>query len=139
MRNQRLEMAVKRITSYLEAVVAVIIIAAIVFGMVDLIKYIGLIFMTNPIDTYDVFQKFLGHALLLVVGAELVLMLVLNTPAFIMEVLLFAIARKLLIGSQGMMEYILGIISIALIFAIKKYLVPPKTDYNKEISSNSNN
>lgn len=107
---------------YLENVLAIIITIAIVIGMIDLIKYIVMIFQTNTIETYDVFQKFLGHTLLLVVGVEMVAMLVKHTPGSVIEVLLYAVARKMLISNAHMLEFLLGIISIASIFAIKKYL-----------------
>lgn len=117
-----LKAGMMKMTVYLELVLAAFITAAIIIGMVDLGKYILLIFQTNPIDTYDVLQKFLGHALLLVVGVELVAMLITHTPGSVIEVLLYAVARNMLIGSKDMLDFILGIASIAGIFAIRKYL-----------------
>jgi len=107
---------------YLENVLALFIIAAIIIGMTDLMKYIVMIFQTNAIDTYDIFQKFLGHVLLMVVGVELVVMLVRHTPGSVIEVLLYTIARKMLISNEGILDFVFGIISIAGIFAIKKFL-----------------
>ncbi|MHB1393122.1 MAG: phosphate-starvation-inducible PsiE family protein [Clostridia bacterium] len=122
MKMSRLKAGMIRMTTYLELVLAMFIIAAIIIGMIDLGKYIILIFETNPIDTYDVLQKFLGHVLLLVVGVELVAMLVMHTPGSVIEVLLYAVARNMLIGSKDMVDFILGIASIAGIFAIRKFL-----------------
>ncbi|MDR5587819.1 hypothetical protein [Clostridium aquiflavi] len=58
-------------------------------------------------------------------------MLSLHTPDTIVEVLLYAIARKLLlIPKEGAMtELLLGVIAIAGLFMIRKYLI------NKNISS----
>lgn len=109
-------------TYYLEIVLALFIIAATIVGMVDLIRYIGLIFRTNPIETYTIFQKFLGHVLLLVVGVELVIMLLSHSTSSVLEVMLYAIARKLLIYSDTTLDIAIGIIAIAMIFAIRKYL-----------------
>ena len=52
-------------------------------------------------------------------------MLSLHIPGALLEVLLYAIARKMLLlpKSGGMTEIVLGIISIAGIFAIRKYLI----------------
>lgn len=122
MRRELLKSRIIRMTIYLEMVLAMFITAAIIIGMVDLARYIILIFKTNPIDTYDLLQKFLGHVLLLVVGVELVVMLVTHTPGSVIEVLLYAVARHMLIGSKGTFDFILGVASIAGIFAIRKFL-----------------
>ena len=122
MEFEKVKNGIRKITFYLEFILALFIIAAVIIGMVDLIKYMVLIFETNPIDTYDLFQKFLGHVLLMVVGVELVVMLVYHSPGSVMEVLLYAVARKLLIGNQGMGEFALGILAVAAIFAIRRFL-----------------
>ncbi|MEA4847012.1 MAG: hypothetical protein VB106_07255 [Clostridiaceae bacterium] len=122
MRMNQLKSKLIKTSLYLENVLALFIIAAIIIGMTDLVKYIIIIFQTNAIDTYNIFQKFLGHALLLVVGVELVAMLVRHTPGSVIEVLLYAVARKMLISNENMLDFVLGVISIAGIFAIKKYL-----------------
>ena len=122
MKIGRIKQRLINATLYLENILALVITIAIVIGMVDLLKYIVMIFQTNAIDTYDIFQKFLGHTLLLVVGVEMVAMLVRHTPGSVIEVLLYAVARKMLISNAHMLEFFLGIISIASIFAIKKYL-----------------
>lgn len=109
-------------TYYLEIILALFIIVATIVGMVDLARYLGLIFKTNAIETYMVFQKFLGHVLLLVVGVELVIMLLSHSTSSVLEVMLYAIARKLLIYSDTTLDIAIGIVAIAMIFAIRKYL-----------------
>ena len=91
---------------YLENVLALFIIAAIIIGMTDLVKYIIMILQTNAIDTYDIFQK----------------------------VLLYAIARNMLISNEGMLDFVLGIISIAGIFAIKRFLFVSNIKDNEAIN-----
>jgi predicted hydrocarbon binding protein len=119
---EKLKLRIRKLTYYLEFLLALFIIIAVVIGMLDLVKYFGLILTTNPIETYDVFQKFLGHVLLMVVGVELVVMLVYHSPSSVIEVLLYAVARKMLIGNQGMIDFILGILAIVAIFGIRKFL-----------------
>lgn len=122
MEFERVKTRIRKATFYLEFILALFIIAAVIIGMLDLVRYMILILKTNPIDTYDLFQKFLGHVLLLVVGVELVIMLVYHSPSSVLEVLLYAVARKLLIGSQGMTDFAMGIVAIAAIFTIRKFL-----------------
>jgi hypothetical protein len=130
MKLGQLKTRMVRMTVYLELILAAFITAGIVIGMFDMVRYIVLIYKTNPIETYDVLQKFLGHILLLVVGVEMVSMLVRHTPGGVIEVLLYAIARNMLIGSKGTFDFILGVASIAGIFAIRKFL------FNDSISQN---
>lgn len=118
----KLKTSIMKLTVYLELVLSIFIVVGIIIGIVDLFRYLILIYETNPIGTYDVFQKFLGHILLLVVGVELVAMLVMHTTGSVIEVLLYAIARHMLLGSKGTFDFILGIASIAGIFAIRKFL-----------------
>ncbi|HOM44005.1 MAG TPA: phosphate-starvation-inducible PsiE family protein [Bacillota bacterium] len=116
MKISRVKQKLINATLYLENILAFVITIAIVIGMTDLVKYIVMIFRTNAIETYDIFQKFLGHTLLLVVGVEMVAMLVRHTPGSVIEVLLYAVARKMLISNAHMLEFFLGIASIASIF-----------------------
>ncbi len=122
MKISRIKHKLINATLYLENILAMIITVAIIIGIADLAKYIVMIFQTSAIETYDIFQRFLGHTLLLVVGVEMVAMLVRHTPGSVIEVLLYAVARKMLISNERMLEFLLGIVAIASIFAIKKYL-----------------
>lgn len=107
---------------YIELFLAIVIIVAIVISTVDLARYLKLIFLTDAIRTYDIFQKFLGHVLLLVVGIELVIMLISHTTSSVLEVVLYAIARKMLIHSESMLEVAIGVLAIGAVFAIRKFL-----------------
>ncbi|MEW9123989.1 MAG: transporter associated domain-containing protein [Thermotaleaceae bacterium] len=122
MHINRFKGKILKLTYYLEVALAAFITLAIIIGMIDLFKYLGLVYQTNTFETYDVFQKFLGHVLLLVVGVELVIMLVLHTTGSVLEVVLYAIARKMLIYSSSMVDFLLGVAAIASVFAIRKYL-----------------
>ena len=55
-------------------------------------------------------------------------MLCLHLPETLLEVLLYAIARKLLLvpKTAGVADLLLGVLAIAGIFFIKKYLMPKK-------------
>lgn len=113
---------ISKYTYCLEVLLAIFIMVAVLISTYDLVKYLILIFMTNPVDTYEIFQKFLGHVLLLVVGIELVIMLISHTTSSVLEVVLYAIARKMLIHSEQMLDVVIGVFAIGAVFAIRKYL-----------------
>ncbi|MDU1319916.1 MAG: hypothetical protein E6931_00225 [Clostridium botulinum] len=106
----------------LETLIAIFIIISILVSSKDLISFIIRIFTLDAIPSYDMFQQFLSHLLLLVIALELALMLVKHTPNSVVEVMLYAIARKMLVYASSSLEIFLGVLSLAVIFFIKKYL-----------------
>lgn len=106
----------------IEILLAVLIMIIILLSIKDLITLGLTIFSEDPITSYEILQKFLSHALLIVVGLELSLMLTSHSPGRVLEVTLYAIARKMLIDSENMSDILLGAVALAIVFAIDKYL-----------------
>ena len=50
-------------------------------------------------------------------------MLCKHTPETVIEVLLFAIARGLIVGHMSTIHNLIGILSIVILFATRKYLL----------------
>ena len=73
----------------------------------------------------DAFQTFLGHAFNLVIGIEFIKMLAKHSPGSALEVLLYAIARNMILGHGSAVENLLGVAAIGLIFVIRKFLFVP--------------
>ncbi|MGL5439779.1 MAG: hypothetical protein ACRDA4_05250 [Filifactoraceae bacterium] len=114
----------------MELIIGFVILLQILLGSMDLLRSIFYEYILNfssPV-TYTQFEAFLSQGLLLVVGVELVIMLTLHTPTAIIDALLFAISRKLLVAgkSTGMQDVLLGTIAIAVLFLIRKYLFVKK-------------
>src|SRR5690554_7563348 len=57
----------------------------------------------------------------LIIAIEFIKMLLRHTPGSIIEVLLFAMARKLIISKENTLGLLWGIIGIAVLFIIRKY------------------
>ena len=112
---------------YFETALSVIILILVLLGMIDLMRSIYeayIIDFQTPVE-YTQLYSFLALGLLLVLVVELVVMLSLHIPGVLIEVLLCAIARKLILlpKTAGMADLLLGVLSIGLIFAIRKYLL----------------
>jgi hypothetical protein len=110
----------------LESIIAIVVLIAVLLGTIDIARIIWrtyIIDFANPVQ-YEQINDILGQALLLVIGVELVIMLSLHIPGALLEVLLYAIARKLLLlpKTSSMIDLVLGVVAIAGLFAIKKYL-----------------
>ena len=128
MKKGFVELILERMTQILEMIIAVIISIGVIIGLVDLVRYFPEIFAHDAEVSYDIFQNFLGHALILIVGVELMLMIINQSTRGILELVLFVIARKMLIYSGSMLDLVMGTIAIAMVFLILKFLVNTNDD-----------
>ncbi len=95
--------------------IAVIILA--VYTVIDMTK---LSFYSDGMTSLvSIFDK----AISLAIGAELIKMLCKHTPETIIEVLAFALARQLIVGHAASWENLITIIGIAVLFAVRKFLL----------------
>ena len=127
-----------KIAYVFESILAMVVLIAVFLGTIDALRMIWEMYIVdfqNPVE-YEQLNGLLGQILLLVIGVELVVMLSLHLPGALIEVLLYAIARKLLLlpKTSGIIDLFLGIISIAGLFAIRKYLL---TDDNSTMNVTS--
>ena len=70
----------------------------------------------------EIVSDLMAKALTLAVGAEFIKMLAKHSPTTVIEVLMFAIARHMVVGHLTALETLLGVASISLLFATRKYL-----------------
>ena len=123
------------ISFVLEYLLAFILIVSVFLGIFDTLRIIFTTYIINfskPID-YSQLNYIFAQILLLVIGVEIAIMLALHKHSALLEVLLYGIARKmLLLKDHGMIDIILGVVSIGLLFLIQRYLISKKND----ISSN---
>lgn len=112
-----------KISALLEFCVAATLILAIFAGALLLAFNLTGTLLHNP-GLLDLNQA-LGDALALVVGIEFVKMLVKHAPESVVEVLLFAIAREMVVVHAGSFEALMGVTAVGIIFVIRKYLCPP--------------
>ena len=68
------------------------------------------------------YRHFLESALDLVIGIEFIKMLIKHTPGSVVEVLLFALSRHMVLEGGNSMENLLTVCAIAVIFVIRKFL-----------------
>lgn len=80
--------------------------------------------LSTPTAT-EGFTVFLGHAFNVIIGIEFIKMLAKHTPGATIEVLLFSLAREMVVEHTTPVENLIGIITIALLFVIRKYLFVP--------------
>ncbi|MBC2576161.1 hypothetical protein [Peptostreptococcus canis] len=132
---------VLKVSYFLEMILSLVILLAVFLGIIDTLRIIFSTYIVNfnqPID-YVQINAIFAQILLLVIGVEIAVMLSLHKQTAFLEVLLYGIARKMLLipKHNGMVEIFLGVIAIGGLFLIKKYLLDNRktdsTDENKEI------
>ena len=87
------------------------------------VKLITIIFQPGFFVDEESFSNFLKNALGLVVGVEFVKMLVRHTMDNVVEILIFAISRHLIVYHLEIWEILIGVLCMAILFAIRKFLV----------------
>ena len=120
LQKQKKNNPILKIAFIFERVLAVVVLIAVFLGTIDVLRLMWgayIVDFQNPVQ-YSQLNDFLAQILLLVIGVELVVMLSLHIPGAFIEALLYAIARKMLLLPKNE-----GMIAIAGLFAIKKFLV----------------
>ncbi len=119
---KKVEKTMKVFILWIEILLAIFIAATVILSGKDIVVLIYKVFITEASASYEILQGLFAHILLLVVGLELALMLITHSAGNVLEVILYAIARKMLISSSNSLDILLGVISLAIIFAVDKYL-----------------
>lgn len=106
----------------LEVLLSGIVLVGLLFSIVPLLKWMpGLIVDGNEVEVYE----FLTRALDIVIGIEFIKMLAKHSPGSVLEVLLYAIARHMIVGHEDAVQNLVSVVAIALIFIIRRFFFVP--------------
>lgn len=106
----------------LEIVLSGIVLVALLISIVPLVQGMpGLFVDGNGVEVYD----FLTRALDIVIGIEFIKMLAKHSPGSVLEVLLYAIARHMIVGHEDAVQNLVSVAAIALIFIIRRFFFVP--------------
>lgn len=117
--KERINTFLKKLTSILEIVIAFILAAGIIIMLIQLVMSFANLPDLNKYPNYD---DLLTTCFNLIIGVEMIRMLYLHTPETVFEVLLFAIARYIIIDHASPLNTLLGVIAITVLFATRKFL-----------------
>ena len=106
--------------SVIEIAISIIVLIAIVIAGIQVVREV--FSLAGDPKAHEGFTVFLGHAFNLIIGVEFIKMLAKHTPGSAIEVLLFAIARQMIISHEEPMQTLMSVGAVAGIFAIKKFL-----------------
>ena len=106
----------------LEVVLSAIVLVALLLSVAPLLQLLpGLLTHGNSVEV----REFLERALDIVIGIEFIKMLAKHSPGSSLEVLLYAIARHMVVGHESALENLLSVGAIALIFIVRKFFFVP--------------
>lgn len=114
------------IARYTEIVLSIVILIVIALAGIRLIYAITEVSLMDM--DIDFFTEFLANALSLVVGVEFVKMLCRHSAQNVVEVLMFATARQMVVEHMAPAQTLIGVIAIAILFAIRKFLMTEDSD-----------
>ena len=81
------------------------------------------------------FSALLSAAATLVLGIEFIRMLSTHTLDSVLEIMLLAIARQMIVEHSTPLENLISVVSMALLYLVRKYLYIPKLDHMKPVPS----
>lgn len=119
--KRKLNEIIYTISRYTEIVLSAVMLLVIITLIVPMLYNFLRIPLLNI--TPEQFTEFLGNALTLLIGVEFVKMLAKHTAENLLEVLMFAIARQMVVEHLNMNETLIGVIAIGIIFTVRKYLL----------------
>ncbi len=99
-----------------------IVLVALLLSVAPLLQLLpGLLTHGNSVEV----REFLERALDIVIGIEFIKMLAKHSPGSVLEVLLYAIARHMIVGHEDAVQNLVSVGAIALIFIIRKFFFVP--------------
>lgn len=109
-------------SSLLEILLSGLVLIGLLLSAVPLIRWMpGLLIDGNEVEI----RTFLERSLDIVIGIEFIKMLAKHSPGSVLEVLLYAIARHMIVGHEDAVQNLVSVVAIALIFIIRKYFFVP--------------
>ena len=118
--GKRIFYILDKVTRTFEIAIAFLLLIVITIKLLEMIfELTGLEIIILNTD----FEQILSILFNLVIGVEFVRMLYKHTPETVIYVLLFVIARHIILYNEGVMHLFIGVISIAGLFAARKYLI----------------
>lgn len=116
-----LQVRLYELSYYVEILISIILLVSLLILTGHLaLMLTGVFSIKSGLDTY--LQNFLNQAMSIAIGVELIKMLSKHTSGTIIEVLLFAIARQIVVAHGSPVDSLLSVVALTILFATRKYL-----------------
>lgn len=112
----RIAIIISRFTLILEFIIAIFVFLGLIIMFTMVPNYISELTSTGD------FNNFLKMMFNLIIGIEFIKMLCRHDLDSVVEVLLFAVARYMIVEHLSIYQTLVGVIAIAILFVIRKFL-----------------
>ena len=119
-RFKRLKVTVHIICEVLEMIAAALMLVGILFSTCSLIRNVDL-FRELLLDTSS-FRGYMDQIFMLVIGIEFLVMLCKQNSENVIEVLIFLVARHMIVGETTPYQDFVSVVSVALLCVVRRYL-----------------
>lgn len=108
-----------------ELLVAVLLLTALFAALLGLVQSLS---PAQLVRDPEAFSELLSMASMLVIGVEFVNMLCNHSMGAVIEIMLLAIARQMIVNHTSPLENLLAVLSVGLLYLFRKYLYIPSLD-----------
>lgn len=126
---KKVEVLIQKACKIMELIVAVFVMLGIILALFALLKD-GVVFR-ELLENIDTFQHYLDNIFLIVIGIEFLQMLFRPSSDNVIEVIIFLVARHMIVVDTTPYEHFVSVISIAVLCIVRQYL--RKNEAKKEI------
>lgn len=119
-RFKRLKTAVHLICDVLEMIAAALMLVGILFSTFSLVTNVD-VFRQLLSDTSS-FRGYMDQIFMLVIGIEFLVMLCRPNSENVIEVLIFLVARHMIVGETTPYQDFVSVVSVALLCVVRRYL-----------------
>ena len=114
-----IEKGIHWVTSVIMILLSIILVSGVLVSFVGIPNLFTAIINGKPGAMIDLLE----FAATAIIGIELVYVIIAQNLESVIEILMIALTRELLIKSWDTWEIVLGIVGIGILFAVKKYLI----------------
>lgn len=117
---EKMRKIVQKICVLLELAAALLVLVAILLSFAGMVRDVT-VYQRLLTDTSE-FRRYLEHILMIVIGIEFLGMLCRPNSENVIEVLIFLVARHMIVGDTTPYQDFVSVISIALLCVLRRYL-----------------
>lgn len=118
------------ICNILEIIAAGLVLIGILLSVFSIVSDIDI--FRNLVTDVDAFKHYLEQIFTLIIGVEFLGMLCRPDSENVLEVLIFLVARHMIVGDTTSLEDFVSVISICLLCVLRRYLRETKKSKKKE-------
>lgn len=116
----RLEKIIQKSCRIVEIVAALLILIGIILSVFGILKDFKV--FSNLIENVSMFKQYLEDIFIIVIGAEFLQMLCRPTTDNVIEVLIFLLARHMIVEDTSIFENFISVVSIVFLCVVRRYL-----------------